>query len=109
MTKLTTPERHQLKIARATLKMSPVMAAVMGGPTHEEARAIILKLTGYQGFTVTSAQADRIVKLKIHSDVTVSGRGYNDESALYLKVRYRNANTIERYVLDSDGRLARLQ
>ncbi len=39
-------ERHQLKIAKATLKMSDVGASIMGGMTKEEARAVILKLTG---------------------------------------------------------------
>ncbi len=43
---LTVPEQHQLRIARATLKMSPVMARVMGGPDHEEAIEIIRRLTG---------------------------------------------------------------
>lgn len=37
---------HQLKIARATLKMNPVMASIMGGPSIEEARAIIKRITG---------------------------------------------------------------
>ena len=46
MQKLTVPERHQLKIARATLNMSDVGALVMGGPTKAEAREIIRRLTG---------------------------------------------------------------
>jgi len=33
--------RHQLKIALQTLKMDPAMAAVMGGPSIEEAREIV--------------------------------------------------------------------
>jgi len=44
--RLTVPEQHQLKIARDTLKMSDVGARIMGGPTKEEAREIIKKLTG---------------------------------------------------------------
>ena len=44
--KLTVPERHQLKVARDTMKMSDVGAFIMGGPSKDEARAIILKLTG---------------------------------------------------------------
>ncbi len=44
--KLTIPERHQLKIARQTLKYSDVGSKIMGGPTKEEARKIIEKLTG---------------------------------------------------------------
>jgi hypothetical protein len=43
---LSVPERHQLKVARDTLKMSDAMARVMGGPTKAEARKIIRDLTG---------------------------------------------------------------
>jgi len=43
---LSVPEKHQLKIARRTLELSDAGALIMGGPTKEEARAIILKLTG---------------------------------------------------------------
>ena len=43
---LSVPQRHQLKIARDTLKMSDAGARIMGGPTKEEAREIILRLTG---------------------------------------------------------------
>lgn len=46
MRKPTVPERHQLKIARSTLKMSDAGALIMGGPTKAEAREIILRLTG---------------------------------------------------------------
>ncbi|GAG28400.1 unnamed protein product [marine sediment metagenome] len=34
-------EKHQLKIAKSTLKMSEVGARIMGGMTHKEAREII--------------------------------------------------------------------
>jgi len=43
---LGVPEKHQLRIARHTLKMSDVGARIMGGPTKAEARAIIQRLTG---------------------------------------------------------------
>ena len=43
--KLTVAEKHQLTIARKTLTYSDVGARCMGGPTKEEARAIILRLT----------------------------------------------------------------
>jgi hypothetical protein len=43
--KLSVPEKHQLKIAKATLKMSEIGAKIMGGMTHEEARDVIEKLT----------------------------------------------------------------
>jgi hypothetical protein len=46
MKELNIFDYHQLKIAKATLKMSDVGARIMGGMTKEEARAVILKLTG---------------------------------------------------------------
>jgi hypothetical protein len=47
MTKnLSVPEKHQLRIARDTLKMSDIGARIMGGMSKEEARAVILRLTG---------------------------------------------------------------
>ncbi len=46
MRKLTVPERHQLKIARDTLKMSDIGARIMGGPDKVTARRIIKELTG---------------------------------------------------------------
>ena len=46
MKKLDIFDRHQLKIARQTLKYSDIGAKIMGGLTKEEARKIIEKLTG---------------------------------------------------------------
>src|SRR5208337_2949105 len=47
MTKnLSVPEKHQLRIARDTMKMSDIGAQIMGGMSKEEARAVILRLTG---------------------------------------------------------------
>ena len=46
MKKLTVPEKHQLRVARRTLKFSDAGAFIMGGPTKQEAREIILRLTG---------------------------------------------------------------
>jgi hypothetical protein len=43
---LSVPEKHQLRIAKQTLKYSDAGARIMGGPTKEEAREIILRLTG---------------------------------------------------------------
>lgn len=43
--KLSVPEKHQLRIARRTLKMSDVGALIMGGPSKDEARRIIRDLT----------------------------------------------------------------
>lgn len=39
-------DKHQLKIARDTLKMSDVGARIMGGMTKDEAREIINRFTG---------------------------------------------------------------
>lgn len=44
--RLSVPEKHQLNIARTTLRLSDVGARIMGGMTKEEARAVILRLTG---------------------------------------------------------------
>lgn len=41
---LSVPEKHQLKIARSTLKMSDIGARIMGGMTKDEARDIIKRL-----------------------------------------------------------------
>ena len=43
---LSVPEKHQLRIAKHTLKLSDVGAIIMGGPTKAEAREIIMRLTG---------------------------------------------------------------
>jgi len=39
-------DKHQLKIARDTLKMNDVMAKILGGMTKEEAREVIKRFTG---------------------------------------------------------------
>ena len=41
---LSVPDKHQLKIARDTLKMSDIGAMIMGGMTKAEALVIIKKL-----------------------------------------------------------------
>lgn len=43
---LSVPEQHQLKIARATLKLSELGAKLMGGMDHATARTVIRRLTG---------------------------------------------------------------
>ena len=43
---MTVPERHQLSIARSTLRLSCAGAIVMGGPNHLEAITTIELLTG---------------------------------------------------------------
>lgn len=44
MPKLNVFEKHQLAIARKTLKMSDAGAFIMGGPTKKESRAFIAKM-----------------------------------------------------------------
>ena len=46
MKKLSVPEKHQLKIAKATLIMSDVGAWIMGGMTKKEAESIFKKHGG---------------------------------------------------------------
>ncbi len=46
MKKLSVFDVHQLRVARKTLKMSDAGALIMGRPTKEESRQIILELTG---------------------------------------------------------------
>jgi len=45
MSELTVFEKHQLKIAKQTLTFHDAAVAIMGGPTKEEARKIIKRLT----------------------------------------------------------------
>ncbi len=42
--RLSVPERHQLKVARQTLRMPDAMVGVMGGPNKAQAREIIARL-----------------------------------------------------------------
>ena len=44
--RLDTFERHQLKIAKDSMKLSCIGCWIMGGPNHVEAANIIKKLTG---------------------------------------------------------------
>jgi len=54
---LTVPEKHQLRIAYSTLKMSDVGARIMGGMTKDEARDVIRRLTG-QNYAINPATVD---------------------------------------------------
>lgn len=44
--RLSVPEKHQLRIARQNAEMNPAMQGVMGGPSIEESKKIIERLTG---------------------------------------------------------------
>lgn len=56
--KLNVPEKHQLKIARSTLKMSDAGAIVMGGMTKEEAKKVIKKLSEASDRTLKTQYKD---------------------------------------------------
>lgn len=43
---LTVPEKHQLTVARKTLRMPDEIVGVMGYPNKQQAREIIERLTG---------------------------------------------------------------
>jgi len=49
MGNLSVPEKHQLKIARDTIKMDDAMAKVMGGMTREEAKRFLFQ-KGFYSF-----------------------------------------------------------
>lgn len=44
MSQLSVFDKHQLRIARATLKMREAMVNIMGGMTKDEALAVIKRL-----------------------------------------------------------------
>lgn len=46
MKKLTIFKKHQLKVAKDTLKLSDAGVFILGGMTKKEAKEIIKKLTG---------------------------------------------------------------
>lgn len=54
--KLSTPEKHQLKIAKQTLKMNDTFANIMGGMTKEEAREFLKKI-GYTDNQIKSLES----------------------------------------------------
>jgi hypothetical protein len=43
---MSVADKHQLAIAKKTLKMTPAMAKIMGGMNHDEAKEVIARLTG---------------------------------------------------------------
>ena len=53
--KLSVPQKHQLKIAKDTLKMSDVGASVMGGMSKDEARKF-LKSIGYNDKEISTLE-----------------------------------------------------
>lgn len=59
---LSVSDRHQLKVARDTLKLSADGARIMGGPTHAEARDIIYRLTGRRAPNPSRSSAARAAR-----------------------------------------------
>jgi hypothetical protein len=43
---MSVPDQHRLKIAKRTLELSDVGALILGGMTKDEARQVIIELTG---------------------------------------------------------------
>jgi len=58
---LSVPERHQLNVARQTLRMSPEMAGVMGGMTHDEAQDVVKRLTN-KAARVSRGERDSVMR-----------------------------------------------
>lgn len=58
---LTVPEKHQLKIAKDTLKMSDAGARVMGGMTKEEAREFLRKI-GYSDTRIKKMEESKLTE-----------------------------------------------
>jgi hypothetical protein len=54
-------DKHQLKIARDSLRMPDAMLGVMGGPSKAEAREIIKRLTGKEAPEYGYAQTKQYV------------------------------------------------
>jgi hypothetical protein len=55
---LTTPQKHQLKIAKSTLKMSDAGANIMGGMSKEEAREF-LKSIGWNDKKIKKLEEEK--------------------------------------------------
>jgi hypothetical protein len=55
LNELPVPEKHMLKIAKSTLKLSDVGAIVMGGMTKAGARAFLRKI-GYTAQAITKLE-----------------------------------------------------
>lgn len=61
---LTPEEEHQLKVAKDTLKMPDAMAAVMGGPTKEEARRIVIELEAKKRKSMSPSNSIKAIRVR---------------------------------------------
>ena len=50
---MTTPERHQLKIAKSTLKLTDFGATILGGMTKAEAREFLADKVDWSASRIT--------------------------------------------------------
>jgi len=72
---LTTAERHQLKIARDTLRMPRAMAGVMGGMTKAQAREVFTRLMAKaRGSAKRNGPKDIMPEFRRHTLRSSSGR-----------------------------------
>ena len=65
---LTTPQKHQLKIAKDTLKMSDAGALVMGGMTKDEAREF-LRSVGYSAKRIAKLEESALDQIDVLGNV----------------------------------------
>lgn len=74
---MSVPDKHQLRIAKDTLKMNPVMARVMGGPSPEEAKEIIKRLKAKYGLKKEELQVlIKTVKEEVNKVVNEAESSY---------------------------------
>lgn len=75
--KLSVPEKHQLNIAKKTLKMSDAGANIMGGMTKKEAREFLSKI-GYSDKEIKKMEEDK--------DLSPSNKEINEASEVAFDV-----------------------
>lgn len=87
---LTVPQKHQLKIAYATLRMPDEVVGVMGGPNKEEARQIIRDLTGKEPKESGAREAPRRASGDLTDDerailASADSNGFIEADLVYMK------------------------
>ena len=75
---LSTPQKHQLKIAKDTLKMSKAGANVMGGMNHDEARKF-LKSIGYSDQKIKKLEESDEIALEVEAPTNATDPIWNEE------------------------------
>jgi len=97
---LSTPEKHQLKIAKDTLKMSNTMAKVMGGMSKKEAKKIIEKFKKEGKITESLDEAARPL-FKIAMDIGRDWKKVNYAAKPYLDAMSQLEFINDMYFMDS--------